>query len=95
MRVLLTGGGTSGHVNPALAIVDIIRSKNSFAEFAYIGTEKGIEKRLVEKEGIEFHSINIQGVRRSLSPANIKTAYLVMTAPSKAKKIIEKLISIF
>ena len=90
MRVLLTGGGTSGHVNPALAIVDIIRSRNSFAEFAYIGTEKGIEKRLVEKEGIEFHSINIQGVRRSLSPANIKTAYLVMTAPSKAKKIIEK-----
>ena len=60
------------------------------AEFAYIGTEKGIEKRLVEKEGYEFHSIKIQGVKRSLSLSNLKTAYLVMTAPSKAKKIIEK-----
>ena len=90
MRVLLTGGGTSGHVNPALAIVDIIRAKEPGAEFAYIGTENGIEKRLVEKEGIPFYPIKIQGISRSLSPKNIKTAYLVMTAPSKAKRIIEK-----
>lgn len=90
MRVLLTGGGTSGHVNPALAIADIIKKRDPSSEFAYIGTEKGIEKRLVEKEGIPFYPIKIQGVSRSLSPSNIKTAYLVMTAPSKAKKIIEK-----
>jgi len=90
MRVLLTGGGTSGHVNPALAIADIIKKEDSSAEIAYVGTEKGIEKRLVEKEGYEFHSIKIQGISRSLSPENIKTAYYIMTAPSKAKKIIEK-----
>ena len=90
MRVLLTGGGTSGHVNPALAIADIIKANDPSAEFAYIGTEKGIEKRLVEKEGIPFYSIKIQGIRRSLSPRNIKAAYLVLTAPAKAKRIIEK-----
>ena len=90
MRVLLTGGGTSGHVNPALAIADIIKAKHPDTCFAYIGTEKGIEKRLVEKEGYEYHSIRIQGIRRSLSPQNIKAAYLIMTAPTKAKKIIEK-----
>ena len=91
MRVLFTGGGTSGHVNPALAIADIIKKEDSSAEIAYVGTEKGIEKRLVEKEGYEFHSIKIQGISRSLSPENIKTAYYIMTAPAKAKKIIEKL----
>lgn len=90
MRVLLTGGGTSGHVNPALAIADIIKEKEPSSEFAYIGTEKGIERTLVEREKIPFYPIKIQGVSRSLSPSNIKTAYLVMTAPSKAKKIIEK-----
>lgn len=90
MRVLLTGGGTSGHVNPALAIADIIKKEDSSVEIAYVGTEKGIEKRLVEKEGYEFHSIKIQGISRSLSPENIKTAYYIMTAPAKAKKIIEK-----
>ena len=89
MKVLLTGGGTSGHVNPALAIADIIKKNHPDATFAYIGTERGIEKRLVEKEGIPFYSVNIRGISRSLSPSNIKTAYLVMTAPSKAKKIIK------
>ncbi|MBQ9113269.1 MAG: undecaprenyldiphospho-muramoylpentapeptide beta-N-acetylglucosaminyltransferase [Clostridia bacterium] len=90
MRVLLTGGGTSGHVTPALAIADIIRAKDPRAEFAYIGTEKGIEKRLVEKEGIDFYPIKIQGISRSLSLSNLRTAYLIMTAPAAAKKIIEK-----
>ena len=90
MRVLLTGGGTSGHVNPALAIADIIRAREPDSEFAYIGTEKGIEKRLVEKEGIRFYPIKIQGISRSLSPSNLRTAYLIMTAPTAAKKIIKE-----
>ena len=51
MRVLLTGGGTSGHVNPALAIADIIKAHEPDAEIAYVGTPNGIEKKLVEKEG--------------------------------------------
>ena len=90
MRVLLTGGGTSGHVNPALAIADIIKAHNPSAEIAYIGTERGIEKKLAENEFYQFYPINIRGLKRSLSPSNIKTAYTVLTAPSKARKIIEK-----
>lgn len=90
MRVLLTGGGTSGHVNPALAIADIIKANQPDSEFAYVGTEGGIEKRLVQKEGYSFHSIKIQGIKRSLSISNVKTAYLVLTAPKKAARIIEK-----
>ena len=90
MRVLLTGGGTSGHVNPALAIADIIKIHDPTAHIAYIGTDRGIEKKLVEKEFYPFYSINIRGIKRSLSPSNIKTAYTILTAPRKAKKIIEE-----
>ena len=91
MRVLLTGGGTSGHVTPALAIADIIKKNDSSAEFAYIGTPNGIERRLVEKEGMTFYPINIQGVRRPyISLSNVKTAYLMMTSQLESKKIIEK-----
>ncbi len=90
MRVLLTGGGTSGHVNPALAIADIIKAHDPSAEIAYIGTERGIEKKLAENEFYQFYPINIRGFRRSLSPSNIKTAYTALTAPAKARKIIEK-----
>lgn len=90
MRVLLTGGGTGGHVYPALAIADIIKSKMPHAEIAFVGTQGGIENRLVAKEGYKMYHVPIQGIRRSLSPQNIKTAYLVLTSPSKARKIIEE-----
>ncbi len=90
MRVLLAGGGTSGHVNPALAIADIIKQHEPDSVFAYVGKESGIEKRLVDKEGYEFYNIPIQGIKRSLSLSNVKTAYLVMTAPKKAQRVIEE-----
>ena len=90
MKVLLTGGGTSGHVTPALAIADIIKERDPSSVIAYVGTENGIEKKLVEKEFYEYHTIEIQGIRRKLSLSNIKTAYLIMRAPARAKKIIQK-----
>ena len=90
MRVLLTGGGTGGHINPALAIADIIKMNVPDAEIAFVGTERGMENRLIPKEGYPLYHIEIQGIRRSLSLSNLKTAYLVMTSPHKAKKIIQE-----
>ncbi len=90
MKVLLTGGGTGGHVNPALAIADIIKMNVPDAEIAFVGTPRGIENKLVAREGYPMYHVEIQGIRRSLSPANLKTAYLVMTSPSRAAKIIRE-----
>lgn len=90
MRVLMTGGGTGGHVYPALAIADIIKSRIPDAEIAFVGTPKGIENRLVAKTGYKMYHVPIQGIKRSLSPKNIKTAYLVLTSPAKAKKLLEE-----
>ena len=71
MRVLMTGGGTGGHVNPAIAIAEIIKMNQPDSEIAFVGTKKGIENRLVPKAGYELYHINIQGIRRSLSLSNI------------------------
>ena len=90
MRVLMTGGGTGGHVYPALAIAETIKMNDPTAEIAFVGTKKGIENRLVPKEGYKLYHVEIQGISRSLSPKNIKTAYLIMVSPKKAKKIIEE-----
>ena len=90
MRVLMTGGGTGGHVNPALAIAEIIKTNEPNSEIAFVGTERGIENTLVPKAGYKLYHVNIQGIRRSLSPSNLKTAYLVMTSPFEAKKIIKE-----
>jgi len=90
MRVLLTGGGTGGHINPALAIAQIIKSKEPDSEIAFVGTKRGLENTLVPKEGYKLYHNNVYGLRRSLSPKNLIAAYYVMTAPSKAKKIIKE-----
>ena len=90
MRVLMTGGGTGGHVNPALAIAEIIKTNEPDSEIAFVGTERGLENTLVPKAGYKLYHIDIQGIKRSLSLSNLKTAYLVMTSPLEAKKIIKE-----
>ena len=90
MRVLMTGGGTGGHVNPALAIANTIQQNDPEAVIAYVGTKKGIENKLVPKAGYPLYHVEVQGLRRSLSPANLRAAYLAATSPRKARKIIEE-----
>ncbi len=90
MKVLMTGGGTGGHINPALAIAATIKEHDKDAQIAFVGTKKGMENTLVPREGYELYHIEIQGLRRSLSFQNIKTLYLTLTSPSKAKKLLKK-----
>ena len=90
MRVLMTGGGTGGHVNPALAIAEIIKMNCPDSEIAFVGTRTGIENKLVPKAGYKLYHIDIQGIRRSLSLSNLKTAYLVLVSPRHARKIIKE-----
>ncbi len=88
MKIFLSGGGTAGHVNPALAIACEIKKTIPEAEFYYVGTPGGIENTLV-KDYPMYH-INIRGLRRSLSLSNIKTAFLTVRSFGEAKKLIKR-----
>lgn len=92
MKVLLAGGGTAGHINPALAIAGYIKNKRSDAEFLFIGNRGGMEQRLVPQAGFEIKSITISGFKRSFSPKsmleNVKTVSRTFTSSREAKKII-------
>ena len=90
MRVLMTGGGTGGHVNPAIAIADTIKQNDPTAEIAFVGTPRGIENKLVPAAGYKLYHVDVRGIRRSLSPANIRAAWLALTSPIKAKKLIRE-----
>ncbi len=90
MRVLMTGGGTSGHVNPALAIAETVKLNVPGSEIAFVGTPRGIENKLVPKEGYRLYHVDVRGIRRKLTPSNLKAAYLAVTSPYKAKKIIKE-----
>lgn len=90
MKILMTGGGTGGHIYPALAFVNHAKSIAPDTEFMYVGTENGLESNIVPRYNIPFRTIKIQGFRRSLSPQNIKTVYLFLSSIGKAKKIIKE-----
>ena len=76
----MTGGGTGGHVYPAIAIAKTIKSRCPNAEIAFVGTTKGIENKICQKEGFPIYHVEIMGVRRSLSPKNIKVLYHIIFA---------------
>ncbi|MGN0593817.1 MAG: undecaprenyldiphospho-muramoylpentapeptide beta-N-acetylglucosaminyltransferase [Hominimerdicola sp.] len=93
LRVLLAGGGTAGHVNPALAIAEIIKEHYPDAEFCFAGNDDKIEAQLVPKAGYRFESIKVAGFQRKLNWTNIKrnvqaVGYL-MTSGKRARTIIK------
>lgn len=88
-RIVLTGGGTGGHIYPALALCRYLQKQYPNLEVLYIGTEKGLESTIVPKAGLSFETINIQGIKRSLSLENLKTLWLLFNSTSKARQILK------
>ena len=88
MRVLVSGGGTGGHINPALAIADKIKEEQPNAVIEYVGTEKGLEASLVPAAGYRIHYISVRGFKRKLSLENIDAAVKAVTSVHAAKKLI-------
>lgn len=89
MRAVFSGGGTAGHINPALSIAKKMIKEEPNSEILFVGTPRGMENRLVEKEGFPIRHVEVQGFRRKLSAENIKAAYLAITSVGKAKKILK------
>lgn len=93
MRVLLAGGGTAGHINPALAIAGKIKEKDPKAEILFVGRPEGMESILVPKAGYNYATMDVAGFQRKPSFENLKrniqaVGYL-MTSGAKASKIID------
>ncbi len=94
MKIIFAGGGTAGHINPALAIAGYVRERQPDAEILYIGNKGGMEERLVPQAGFEFRGISVQGFRRKVSlksfGENIVTVKKAISAGKESKKIIEE-----
>ena len=90
MRAIISGGGTAGHINPAIAIAEEIKRREPDSEILFIGTPRGMENKLLKKAGYNIEHIEIRGLKRSLSPDNIKTVMMAFKSFNKSKKIIKK-----
>ncbi len=92
MKLYITGGGTGGHVTPGLAIARYFLKHHAGSEVRFAGTAKGIEADLVPRAGFALDTLEIVGLRRKITPANIafncKAAYLAVASVQKAKKLL-------
>lgn len=90
MNIIVSGGGTGGHIYPALTIIGALRRKVKDARFLYVGTQRGLEADIVPKEGVPFATVDIRGFERHLTPKNILRAGRAMAGTVHAMKIVKE-----
>ncbi len=94
MKVLIAAGGTGGHVNPALALAQEIKSRYPEADILFVGTENKLEATLVPKAGFAFSAIDVTGFQRSFALSdiiyNLGTLRRLLFVTGKCKKIIRE-----
>lgn len=88
-RIILTGGGTAGHVTPNIALIPFLKELGY--DIQYIGSHNGIEKELIEPFGIPYHAISTGKLRRYLSVQNLTDPFRVLKGISEARKLIRDL----
>lgn len=85
MRILISAGGTGGHIYPALAIVEGFKKYDKDLEVLYIGTKNRMEKDIVPKNGIPYYGIEIYGLSKNIFK-DIKDVFLIFKAKKEIKK---------
>lgn len=90
MRVVISAGGTGGHIYPALAIINKIRDLEPNSEFLYIGTTDRMEKDLIPELKIPYVGIEMKGINRKKLLANLAVFRMYKRAINKAKTEIKK-----
>lgn len=89
MRIIFCGGGTAGHVSPAIAIAEYLLTQDKNADILFVGREGGEENRIIEKSGFNLQTVNIRGFIRKFTVENFKNLYIALKALNTAKNIIK------
>lgn len=90
MKVVISAGGSGGHIYPALAILNKIKEKEKNVEVLYIGTTNRMEKDIIPSLGIPYYGIEIYGLERKITLSNIKTITKYLNSIKKCKKKIKE-----
>ena len=94
MRVIFTCGGTGGHINPAIAVANVLRQRRPGCEILFVGGKDGMECDLVPKAGYRIETLDPRSFRRGFSPAalwhNIKGVWFVADSLLRAKKLLRE-----
>ena len=88
-RIILTGGGTAGHVTPNIALIPALQEAGY--DIQYIGSKKGMERQLIEEAGIPYHGISSGKLRRYFDVKNFTDPFRVMKGYTDASRLLKKL----
>lgn len=88
MKILIVAGGTGGHINPGIAIANMLKEEKH--EIVFVGTKKGMEIDLVPKAGYRLRTIRASSMKRGFSFKNIKTFFDLIYGISDAKKVLKE-----
>jgi UDP-N-acetylglucosamine--N-acetylmuramyl-(pentapeptide) pyrophosphoryl-undecaprenol N-acetylglucosamine transferase len=89
MRVIISGGGTGGHIYPAIAIANAIKEMNADAEILFVGADGKMEMSKVPEAGYEILGLPVRGLQRKLSFSTFVTVYRLIKSLIKSRKIIK------
>ncbi|MFT4611379.1 MAG: UDP-N-acetylglucosamine--N-acetylmuramyl-(pentapeptide) pyrophosphoryl-undecaprenol N-acetylglucosamine transferase [Glaciecola sp.] len=87
-KIILSGGGTGGHIYPAIAIADELKSRFPDAEFLFVGASDRMEMEKVPQAGYEIEGLWISGIQRKLTLRNLVFPFKLMSSLLKSRKII-------
>jgi len=87
-RIILSGGGTGGHIYPAIAIANELKSRHSDAEFLFVGAKDRMEMEKVPQAGYKIEGLWISGLQRKLTLKNLMFPFKLISSLLKAKKIL-------
>lgn len=94
MKIIFVGGGTAGHINPALALADYVKEKEPDSEILYVGAKNGMEEKLVPEAGFEFKGITVSGFARKLNIESVKknlaTLKNIIVSTFESRKILKE-----
>lgn len=89
-RIIITGGGTGGHIFPAIAIADAIKKRNPGAEILFVGAQGRMEMEAVPKAGYRIVGLDIQGLQRRFTFKNLLLPFKILKSLQRAKRMVKE-----
>ncbi len=91
MKIIITGGGTGGHIYPGISLAKELQKRDSRNEIIFIGSDRGMESEIIPREGYQFFSLKVRGIKRKICLDNIYTIYLFLRSLIGSYKMIKKI----
>lgn len=89
MNIIVSGGGTGGHIYPAISLIEELKKRDENNKILYVGTKKGLESSIVPKLGIDFKTIHVRGIPRKINADSFKALKELFKGLKEANKILK------